>query len=191
MKRVAVFAVVSFVVGLGAACGGGSSTGGAGGYGAGESCGASQKLCGSVCVSTQSDNLNCGACNNVCHQGQSCSAGQCTATCAASEKVCQTDGGADAGADAGVSYCADFRVTTPTAARAASPVPRPSRASRANASCSPLPRGVPRVRRCAAHPTAAPMPVPGIAATPKRMSRTAAPAAPRAPPNRRVPQGSA
>jgi hypothetical protein len=50
-------------------------------------------LCGTVCVNTQSDNANCGACAMACTSGQACSAGKCAATCAPGYDVCTTDGG--------------------------------------------------------------------------------------------------
>lgn len=40
------------------------------------SCGALTK-CGQVCVDTQTDAANCGACGNTCSLGQTCEAGAC------------------------------------------------------------------------------------------------------------------
>ena len=42
-------------------------------------CSTDQVLCGSSCVSLQSDPSNCGACGNACGAGQGCSLGACVA----------------------------------------------------------------------------------------------------------------
>lgn len=55
-------------------------------------CTASQTLCGSTCMNTQSDVTNCGGCGTRCSVGQTCNAGRCTTptpTCSGSgERVC-------------------------------------------------------------------------------------------------------
>jgi hypothetical protein len=58
--------------------------GGAEGY-----CDVGQTLCNGVCVSTQTDPLNCGACGQACATGQVCEAGSCA--CPAGQTLC--DGG--------------------------------------------------------------------------------------------------
>lgn len=35
-------------------------------------------VCGAVCLDTQTDTSNCGACGNACAVGQTCAAGACT-----------------------------------------------------------------------------------------------------------------
>ncbi|HMR04798.1 MAG TPA: hypothetical protein PKA88_03460, partial [Polyangiaceae bacterium] len=46
-------------------------------------CPAGKTLCGTVCVDTQSDNLNCGACAYKCWGNHACSSGKCsTYSCA-------------------------------------------------------------------------------------------------------------
>jgi hypothetical protein len=45
-------------------------------------------VCGATCVSTKSDNLNCGACGNACAAGTVCSNGSCQVTCAAGLMDC-------------------------------------------------------------------------------------------------------
>ncbi len=49
----------------------------AGACGAQTPCTSSQTLCKGVCVSAQSDALNCGACGHACARGDSCAAGAC------------------------------------------------------------------------------------------------------------------
>lgn len=58
-------------------------------------CPAPQSVCGSACVNTNSDPLNCGVCGRVCGSGLLCGAGVC---------YCPGSGcaGADAGVDGGV-----------------------------------------------------------------------------------------
>ncbi|MBL8679311.1 MAG: hypothetical protein JNK05_09110 [Myxococcales bacterium] len=56
---------------------GGSATCSAGTCGG--TCPAGQTLCGTSCINTQSDNMNCGACGTVCAGGMVCSAGRCGA----------------------------------------------------------------------------------------------------------------
>ena len=62
-------------------------------------CGPGSTLCGGVCVNTNSDNSNCGACANACEAGLVCAAGKCALTCASGQTKCS-------GGDAGASYCA-------------------------------------------------------------------------------------
>lgn len=50
--------------------------------GAGTSCSPGQILCGSTCVNSNTDPLNCGTCANVCAAGKTCASGVCTATAA-------------------------------------------------------------------------------------------------------------
>jgi len=77
----------------------------------GTSCQPSETLCTSdagagdagagapYCANTQTDNANCGACGNVCPQGQVCTKGACTTSCQPNETLCTPDGGA--------AYCAN------------------------------------------------------------------------------------
>ena len=60
-------------------CSGGMST-----------CSAPMAMCGSVCVNTQTDATNCGACGRACTAGQSCVTGVCTggSTCTAPMTMC-------------------------------------------------------------------------------------------------------
>jgi len=44
-------------------------------------CGAGLTACNSACVNAQTDMNNCGACGNVCAQGQACTGGTCQAAC--------------------------------------------------------------------------------------------------------------
>jgi hypothetical protein len=50
------------------------------GCGPGRGCGAGATCCGTMCVNTQSDVMNCGACGTACSMGQSCCAGRCVNT---------------------------------------------------------------------------------------------------------------
>lgn len=68
-------------------------------------CPTGEAECGtpSICVNVQKSVANCGACNNKCGPGGSCSAGVCT--CGTGLTLCggpSADGGTDAGADASV-----------------------------------------------------------------------------------------
>lgn len=45
-------------------------------------------VCGEACVSTLSDNLNCGACGNACGASASCYLGSCEPFCAAGQIAC-------------------------------------------------------------------------------------------------------
>ena len=51
-------------------------------------CPANEVNCSSVCVNTQTDANNCGACGNACTNGQSCVSGSCTVVCPAGETAC-------------------------------------------------------------------------------------------------------
>ena len=51
-------------------------------------CGPGSELCGSVCVNLQSDNQNCGKCNNPCKAGEVCSGGTCKLSCPAGTSTC-------------------------------------------------------------------------------------------------------
>lgn len=51
-------------------------------------CGEGQLACGNQCVSYASDPANCGSCGNVCAQGQVCSLGTCSGSCAADLSIC-------------------------------------------------------------------------------------------------------
>ncbi|MEZ4390633.1 MAG: hypothetical protein R3A48_06015 [Polyangiales bacterium] len=55
---------------------------------------------GNVCVLTDTDRSNCGACGRVCPAGQVCSSGMCTTTCSELLVTCTGDTGA---------FCADTR----------------------------------------------------------------------------------
>lgn len=46
----------------------------------GDDCLSGSTKCGNTCVVLAEDNLNCGACGNVCGAGQACSAGACRTT---------------------------------------------------------------------------------------------------------------
>jgi hypothetical protein len=43
--------------------------------------GTSLTLCGTTCVDTSNDVTNCGGCGHVCPTGETCTNGQCAATC--------------------------------------------------------------------------------------------------------------
>jgi hypothetical protein len=45
-------------------------------------------VCNGVCVNPASDSLNCGACGNVCSDGEICVAGACTLNCPANFVLC-------------------------------------------------------------------------------------------------------
>ena len=81
----------------GTSCVGGVCTCGAGGP-----CGAGQTCCAGVCVTTQTDDTNCGGCGNSCPAGEACSGGNCgcgsSATCTSGDTCCSdvcTDTGTD------------------------------------------------------------------------------------------------
>lgn len=44
--------------------------------------------CGDLCVETKLDNLNCGACGNICGVGRVCSNGTCDVSCRAGQVAC-------------------------------------------------------------------------------------------------------
>ncbi len=52
------------------------------------SCPAGQTKCGGACVSTNTDNANCGACGSTCAAGQTCSSGTCALICPAGQTAC-------------------------------------------------------------------------------------------------------
>jgi hypothetical protein len=56
-------------------------------------CGVGLQLCDGQCVSLASDASHCGACNNVCPEGQVCEQGACTIGCEAT--ICQTAAGSE------------------------------------------------------------------------------------------------
>ena len=51
-------------------------------------CGGDSVDCGGVCVTMAADNLNCGACGNVCGIGTACVDGACALQCAAGQVAC-------------------------------------------------------------------------------------------------------
>ena len=51
-------------------------------------CGGDSVDCGGVCVTMAADNLNCGACGNVCGIGTACVDGACAVSCAAGQVAC-------------------------------------------------------------------------------------------------------
>ncbi len=64
---------------------------GCGSNDAAPSCTTGSTLCGSLCVSTKTDNANCGACGTTCAAGQACAAGVCTAapaSCPSGSTLC-------------------------------------------------------------------------------------------------------
>ena len=65
-------------------------------------CGPGTTLCGGVCLSTNSDNKNCGACGNACKAGQVCAAGKCALACPSGQQKC-------GGGDVGAPYCAKLQ----------------------------------------------------------------------------------
>ncbi len=71
---------------------------------AGVVCNAPDVACSTnVCVDLQSSLSHCGACDNACSTGQSCSDGVCV--CPAGSKACPPRGGAP---DAGVDVCVNL-----------------------------------------------------------------------------------
>ncbi len=57
----------------------------------GLNCDSQSELCGSRCVTTDRDPLNCGACDNACATGERCVMGACTQTCPAGQTLCSSD----------------------------------------------------------------------------------------------------
>jgi hypothetical protein len=53
---------------------------------AGPACPSGQRLCGSACVDTQSNLMNCGACGTACAGGQTCAMGVCA--CPSGQQLC-------------------------------------------------------------------------------------------------------
>jgi len=53
-------------------------------------CGTGSTLCGQACVSTATDNANCGSCGNSCTAGQICSKGTCATSCGGGTTQCGT-----------------------------------------------------------------------------------------------------
>ncbi len=61
-----------------------------------------ETLCGGVCYDTQADQQHCGACNNPCADGWTCTGGQCTcggATSCGAGEVCCNDACVDTATD--------------------------------------------------------------------------------------------
>ncbi|MGB8298061.1 MAG: carboxypeptidase regulatory-like domain-containing protein, partial [Polyangia bacterium] len=75
--------------------GGSAATGGAAGGSSGSlpsTCAvANLTACGSVCVDTNSDANNCGACGTACQTGATCVSGVCTSVCPAGTTSCGND----------------------------------------------------------------------------------------------------
>jgi len=69
------------------ATGGFGATGGSGGTGGGGQC-PGATLCNGVCVQTDYDPNNCGACDNKCASGELCSAGKCAGQCLGGTTEC-------------------------------------------------------------------------------------------------------
>ncbi|MAQ17665.1 MAG: hypothetical protein CMN30_23080 [Sandaracinus sp.] len=90
-------------------------TGGSCGCGAsGAPCGAGESCCGGVCIDTQSDGMNCGACGTVCPgNAPDCNAGSCG--CGAGPAcTAPTAGVFGMGGDPGESCCAGACVANDT-----------------------------------------------------------------------------
>lgn len=58
------------------------------------SCVGGTTRCGARCVSLDSDNQHCGACDAACAAGERCEGGRCALTCPAGSSMCRPDGGA-------------------------------------------------------------------------------------------------
>ncbi len=69
--------------------------------------------CGSVCVETERDNLNCGACGNICGVGTVCSSGACAVSCQGSQVAC---GGACVDPQTSPTFCGATGTCTGTQA---------------------------------------------------------------------------
>ena len=53
-------------------------------------CPATYSQCAGVCIDTQHDPANCGACGTVCTADQSCNAGKCSISCGGGDTLCGT-----------------------------------------------------------------------------------------------------
>jgi len=92
LRCAAPLGVLLLAVGLGA-CGpddlGPGEDGGGGGMDAGpDGCEPPFAMCGSVCVNTRTDALNCGGCGNECTGGTFCAEGTCTRSCPGGLSAC-------------------------------------------------------------------------------------------------------
>jgi len=74
------------LVGL-AGCDGGETPADGGADGA-VACSGGQEACDGVCVDTDTDRAHCGACGNVCEDGEVCAAGSCELSCPAGQTAC-------------------------------------------------------------------------------------------------------
>jgi Stigma-specific protein, Stig1 len=69
--------------------GGSGAEGGAGASGGGEAgCPAGLAECAGICVAIDSDEANCGACDNTCDPGEICASGACALVCPAGQTDC-------------------------------------------------------------------------------------------------------
>lgn len=93
LTRTIPFAVVSLFCALAfVACGDSEATG--------PDCGGTD--CGGVCVDTNNDPANCGACGNACASGEVCSAGSCGSSCGTGSTAC---GGSCVDTNANPNHC--------------------------------------------------------------------------------------
>jgi hypothetical protein len=72
------------------------------GCGVKTACGGDSVDCGGTCVTPLADNLNCGACGNVCGVGTTCLDGRCEVPCPAGQLAC---GGACVDPQTSATYC--------------------------------------------------------------------------------------
>ena len=53
-------------------------------------CATGETMCGGGCVDLQTNTQHCGRCGRACGDGEACTAGSCSATCAAPRRLCGT-----------------------------------------------------------------------------------------------------
>jgi len=70
------------------ACASGSTGSGGSSGDAGVTCGTGVTLCGAVCVNTDADPANCGACDQACAAGEACVSGACALSCPPGQVDC-------------------------------------------------------------------------------------------------------